>query len=137
MKKNYLFTVIIGIAIILVAYLLGKVITNNTTKIEKNENSSKLNTTTNSIKNNTIPNGQIGIVSHKYNGYATIEVVIKNNTSKTLNSVEVKAKCYDKDDNNLGEYSGWQNNVNNKDTYKINVFCGSNMKRYELALNYN
>ena len=81
-------------------------------------------------------NGQVGIVSHKYNGKGVIEVVIKNNTNKELKQVKVSAECWDKNGNNLGRSSDGKYNINTRDTYLIEIYCGYNMNKYKLTLDY-
>ena len=83
----------------------------------------------------TVPQGQVGIVSHELKAYK-IEVIIKNNTNKELKFVKVKADCYDKEGNNLGTESNGQYNINTKDTYKIDIYCDTDTKKYELKLEY-
>lgn len=126
--KNYILFIIIIIIIIIITFVLINSISNNkeTTK----------ETITNITKEKNIPNGTVGIVSHKYIGYGQIEVIIKNNTGKELEQVKVTAHCWDKNGNNIGDTSNGQNNVNTTDTYKIILFAKSNLQKYELELSY-
>ena len=126
--KNYILFIIITIIIITTAFILIN-------SILKNEKTTK-ETITNITKENNIPNGTVGIVSHKYIGYGQIEVIIKNNTGKELEQVKVTAQCWDKNGNNIGETTNGQYNVNTKDTYKIILFAKSNLQKYKLELSY-
>ena len=131
MKREYLYFAIIIILVILIFIALFN---NKSNTI--NTSSNIKNTTTNTINNKTIPNGQVGIVRHNYDKYGEIEVYVKNNTGKTVDRVIITAQCWDKDGNNLGTYTAYQRNVNTTDTYKINVFCSTEMKKYQLKLDY-
>ncbi len=118
MKKRKLIIIFIIILIILGCISNNKKSNNTSTKI------------------NSIPDGQVGIVSHKMTLYE-IEVIIKNNTHQTLNSVTITANCWDRDGNNLGTASNGQYNVNTTDNYKINIWCPSGTSKYTLSLKYN
>ena len=129
--KNYIIFAIVIILIIITAFILINSGTNNTKKEAQQ-------TSSNSIKNkeNIVPDGTVGIISHKYTGYGQIEVIIKNNTGKDLKQVKITAHCWDKNGNNIGDTSNGQYNVNTTDTYKITLFCKSDMYKYKLELSY-
>lgn len=131
MKREYLYFLCIIILMILIFIAIFGKNENETQKV-----SSNIETTTNINNEKTIPNGQIGIVKHKYDGSCTIEVYIKNNTGKEINLVKVKASCKDKNGINLGTYSGYQTNVNTNDIYKIKILCSSDTSKYNLDLSY-
>lgn len=128
--KNYIIFAVIIILIILIAFIL---INSKPDNVEKIQQVSANNIESNE---NTVSNGTVGIISHKYIGYGQIEVIIKNNTGKELKEVKVIAHCWDKNGNNLGDTANGQYNVNTTDTYKIILFCKSDMDKYELELSY-
>lgn len=131
MKREYLY---FGVIIILVILIFIALSNNNDTETTS---SNMENSATNNITNNkTIPNGQVGIVSHKYNGYGSIEVIIKNNTEKEINELKVTAECWDKNGNNLGKSSNGEYNINTRDTYLIKIYCGFDVQKYNLTLDY-
>lgn len=123
MNKKKLFIILLIILIILGG-------ANNKKKKQTNVN----NATT--IKTYTVPDGQVGIVSHKMTTW-NIEVIIKNNTHEILKNVKVTATCWDKDGNNLGTASNGQYNINTNDNYKIEILQPSGTTRYTLSLTYN
>ena len=88
MKKRYLF---IGIIIL---FILINLFGNNKDSIKTSTN---VQNTKQTNTEKTIPNGQIGIVKHKYVGYGQIEVYVKNNTGKNIDTVIIKASCKDKE----------------------------------------
>ena len=124
---------IIKILLIIIIILLSILI------IKNNTNTNTTNTINNINISNIIENKQskdeVEIISHKKNTFS-IEVVIKNNTNKTLKEVIVSAECYDKEGNNLGTTSNGQYNVNTKDKYKITIYCNSDTYKYNLKVEY-
>lgn len=123
--------------LIIIIFVLLLILTNKSaTTNKKNNTIKKTSTNSTNIVKNTVPDGQVGIISHRQKGYGEIEVIIKNNTGKQLQEVKVTAQCWDKDNNNLGNSTKGIYNVNTVDTYKINIYCKSDMKKYELKLEY-
>lgn len=137
MKKEYVLFIIIGILIVFLSFVITQNIINkdneNRTIETSNNNTVKKQ---NIEKQNEVPNGEVGIVSHKYNGNGSIEVVIKNNTKQDLKKVQITAHCWDKNGNNLGDKLNSEYNINTKDTYKIKIWCGIDMNKYKLELSY-
>ncbi|MCI8444284.1 MAG: hypothetical protein HFJ37_03870 [Clostridia bacterium] len=137
MKKEVILFIFIAILIVFISFLLTKAIMNNTNVKETSSSSSKIKEEKKQIpKENIIPDGKVGIVSHKYTGYGRIEVVVKNNTGRELKYVEIIVHCWDKNGNNLGDKKTMENNMNTKDNYKKAIYCGSDMYKYELEIKY-
>lgn len=130
MKREYLY---FGAIIILVILIFIALFNNNDTKTTS---SNIKNTTTTNTTNKTIPNGQVGIVKHNYDGYGSVDVYIKNNTGKIINNLIITCESWDKNGNNLGTHKAYKSNINITDTYKITVFCSTDMKKYNLKLDY-
>lgn len=135
MKKLYILIIILLI-VFLIIVIKNPSTNKNSININSNINEIYLNQTYDVITNIVEePKKEVKIISHKKD-YFSIDVVIKNNTGKTLNKVIVRAECYDEDGNNLGTYSNWQYNVNTTDNYKISIFCQSDTYKYKLKLEY-
>ena len=133
MKREYIYFIVI---IILVLLIFTSIFNKKDDTKNTNVNTKNAMVTNESNQEKTIPNGQIGIVKHKYNGNGIVDVYVKNNTGKTINVVKINATSYDKEGNNLGVTTGFQRNVNTNDTYKISVYVGTDMKKYNLKLEY-
>lgn len=117
----------------LIFFFIILIILGCTNNKKKNQTPSN-NTTT--VKTYTVPDGQIGIVSHKLTSMWCVEAIIKNNTNKNLDYVAITATSWDKDGNNLGTATGSQRNINTLDNYKINIYCPSGTTKYTLSLKY-
>ncbi|MCI8617505.1 MAG: hypothetical protein HFJ60_04595 [Clostridia bacterium] len=114
---------IIAIIILAILFLIGN---------SKNKNNNNNNNNNSIIINK---NEEVQIISHTKNTYS-INVIIKNNTTKNLEYVKVIAICYDKNGNNLGTKSNGQYNINNTENYKINIYIPKETKSYKLNLEY-
>lgn len=139
MKKQYLIFAIIILLIIAVSIILIYAISNKKT-IQTSSNNKIQNTIlinkNNNINNNVNVKSNVEIVSHKIDKYGFIEVIIKNNTGKELQFVKIKAMCYDKNGNNLGNRSSGISNVNTKDNYKTEIYTHSDTAKYTLEIEY-
>ena len=114
-----------AILIIIMVLMVLSIITNN-----KNANKSE------TVKENIIKNGEVGIVSHKYNPSGIIEVIIKNNTGKELEYAKIKAECKDKNGIRLRDAANGEYNINTVDKYKIELYADNNTKTYNLTIDY-
>lgn len=134
-NKDYVVYIIIAsLIIIAIIKIIQSIITPNTEKINKNTNEKQINIVNNEIIEQTTKE-PVQIISHKKTSYS-IEVIIKNNTNKELEYVKIKAQCYDKDGNNLGIKSNAQYKINTIDNYKIEIFCGTDVQKYTLNVEY-
>ena len=77
----------------------------------------------------------VGILSSEYNKYY-IEVLVRNNKNVELQTLTVTAHCYDKDGNNLGDKKDYEVNVRPKETYKMRIYAGTEVKKYNLDVEY-
>ena len=132
MKKGFILLFIaIGIVAILLSFTITKTVINGMRSLGKNntkETISKVNT-----------NGKVEIISHQYikeNFKNEIEIKFKNNTGKTIKYITIIAHCYDKDGNNLGDYTSMKSNINTNDIYKTSILCKKETNTYKLELKY-
>lgn len=138
MKREYLYYIFIIVLVILIGFaIFGNNKQENIISNNKTTTNDVKNVYSNIINNNTINSKKVEIIKDEYdNKWGIINVYIKNNTSKDINKVVVKATCKDKDGINLGTRSGGQYNINTKDTYKIKIICPSDTAKYNLSLSY-
>lgn len=141
MKKEYLLFIIIILLIIAISGILLYAISNNKTIQTSSNNtksSNKIQNTlaTNKATNNTVKENTVGIVSHKIDKYGIIEVIIRNNTSNTLKTLQIKAYCWDKEGNNLGDYNAYKSNIVQNENYKIQIYSSTDTAKYKLELKY-
>ena len=139
MKKEQITSIIILSTILfLIIFIISILFKNLFFSItDKEEKKNTIQTSTTQKDNNkTIPKGQVGIVSHQKSSLGMIELIIKNNTDKTLDLITITAETWDKDGNNLGIKKSYLQDVNNIDNFKTSMYIGSDTYKYKLSLKY-